>query len=88
MPSVAYFPAYEIITGQYARGSYFGANLRDVTEAGVAHVMRLFLRHYGDEDTGDEDTLAATAADRHRQYSTQELIEAVCEEEALRRYDR
>jgi hypothetical protein len=81
-PSVAYFPAYEIITGQYARGCYFGPNLRDVTEAGVAHVMRLFLRHYGDEDT------PLAAADPDRRFSTRELIEAVCEEEALRQYER
>jgi hypothetical protein len=30
---VAYFPSYEIITGSYTRGAYFGADLREVTEA-------------------------------------------------------
>jgi hypothetical protein len=44
----AYFPSYEIITGAHARGQYFEPDLRSVTEAGVAHVMKLFLRHYTD----------------------------------------
>lgn len=44
-PSVHYFPSYEIITGAFSRGAYYGENLRDVTEAGVSHVMKLFLKH-------------------------------------------
>jgi len=43
---VAYFPAYEIVTGTFTGGRYFADGLRDVTEAGVSHVMRLFMRHY------------------------------------------
>ena len=46
--AVDYFPSYEIITGSFNRGAYFGPDLREVTDAGVAHVMRLFLRHYSD----------------------------------------
>lgn len=52
---VHYFPSYEIITGSYSRGAYFAEDLRNVTEAGVAHVMRVFLRHAaqgGDAPTG------------------------------------
>ncbi len=45
-PQVAYFPAYEIITGNFSGGRYFAEGLRDVTEAGVSHVMRLFMQHY------------------------------------------
>lgn len=45
-PGVDYFPSYEIVTGTPSRGSYFEADLRAVTPAGVAHVMRVFLRHY------------------------------------------
>jgi hypothetical protein len=47
-PGVSYFPSYEVITGNYTRGAYFAEGLRDVTEAGVQHVMRLFLNHYMD----------------------------------------
>lgn len=45
LDNVAYFPSYEIITGSYARGKYFSANLRDVEPEGVAHVMRVFSAH-------------------------------------------
>lgn len=43
---VAYMPSYEIITGSPAQGQYFGPDLRSVNERGVAHVMRVFLRHF------------------------------------------
>ena len=50
-PDVAYFPSYEVITGQHARGKYFADDLRSVTESGVAHVMRLFLHHFAGAQT-------------------------------------
>ena len=43
--NVAYFPSFEIITGSFSRGGYYADNLRDITEAGVSHVMRLFMQH-------------------------------------------
>jgi hypothetical protein len=43
---VAYFPSYEIVTGNHAGNRYFASDLRSVTPEGVAHVMRLFMRHY------------------------------------------
>jgi hypothetical protein len=42
---VDYFPSYEVITGPHAQG-YFAEDRRNVSDAGVAHVMRLFARHY------------------------------------------
>jgi hypothetical protein len=45
--NVFYFPSYEIITGPFSRGHYYAEDLRQVTEAGVDHVMRLFLTHVG-----------------------------------------
>jgi hypothetical protein len=42
---VAYYPSYEIVSGNYTRGAYFGPDLRDVEEKGVDHVMRLFFKH-------------------------------------------
>ncbi len=39
---VAYFPSYEVITGNYNRGGYFAEDLRSVTEAG-AGVQQLWL---------------------------------------------
>jgi hypothetical protein len=46
IPSTHYFPSFEIITGAFNRGSYFQSDFRTVTEEGVDHVMRLFLKHY------------------------------------------
>ena len=40
-----YFPSYEIVASHASKGAYFADNLRSVTERGVDHVMRLFLRH-------------------------------------------
>jgi hypothetical protein len=42
---VAYFPAYEIVTAPHLRGAYFGDDLRGVTAAGVAAVLRSFAAH-------------------------------------------
>ncbi|HEV7280829.1 MAG TPA: GSCFA domain-containing protein [Pirellulaceae bacterium] len=60
--AVDYFPSYEIITGQHARGSYFEDDLRSVTESGVSHVMQVFFRHYGNDD-GAVPGNAATTVD-------------------------
>jgi GSCFA family len=44
--NVAYFPSYEIVTGGFGKTSYFAEDCRSVTEEGVAHVMRVFMRHH------------------------------------------
>jgi hypothetical protein len=56
--NVYYFPAYEIITGNFSRGRYFEGNLRTIAPEGVAHVMRVFERVYG---LADERESLATA---------------------------
>ena len=43
---VAYFPSYEIVAGGYAPTDYFAPDRRSVTQDGVAHVMRVFERHF------------------------------------------
>lgn len=43
---VEYFPSYEIITSNHSRGQYFESDFRSVKEDGVAHVMRVFSKHY------------------------------------------
>ena len=48
---VDYFPSYEIIAGSPAGGLYYGEDDREVNPLGVAHVMRLFQRHYIDGET-------------------------------------
>ncbi len=85
-PGTAYFPSYEIITGPQARGGYFAEDLRSVTEAGVSHVMRLFLRHC---TAGAPETAvpvqASDARSEHAEYVRQmkDVVTVVCDEEAL-----
>jgi hypothetical protein len=85
--NVHYFPSYEIITGAFNRGAYYAADLRNVVEDGVAHVMRLFMQHA----TGGTGRVMRKKArhegpdeDEHLQ-KTQQLVEVECDEVALDR---
>ncbi len=80
--NVAYFPSYEIITGNFNRGRYFTEDLRQVTEAGVNHVMRVFLRHFTGMD--QPGSVAQINADRFRSES-QAAMDLVCDEEQIAR---
>lgn len=42
---VEYFPSYEIISGSAAGAKYFENDLREVSQVGVNHVMRIFEKH-------------------------------------------
>ena len=75
---VSYFPSYEIITGNYNRGRYFGPDLRSVTDEGVDHVMAVFMRHMTEAATTQDE-----AADEDRELMA--LAEAACDEELLER---
>ena len=44
--NVIYFPSYEIITSPSAQGRYYEDDLRQVTDTGVKHVMRVFAKHF------------------------------------------
>lgn len=99
--SADYFPSYEIVTGIPSRGAYFEPDLRSVTEDGVGHVMRVFLRHYaGIQRQERTDTIptsdlvptpaaapaaAALAAMEREQWA---LDDIVCDEEAIERHRR
>jgi hypothetical protein len=77
---VDYFPSYEIITGNFNRGAYFGNDLRSITEEGVSHVMRLFLKHYGGVNNPD---FTSQETSQSQFYSTmKELIDVNCDETA------
>ena len=45
-PHVAYFPSYEIITGQASGNAFYDASGREVTSEGVQTVMRHFSQHH------------------------------------------
>jgi hypothetical protein len=85
---VAYFPSYEIITGNHVRGRYFAPDLRSVTEEGVAHVMRLFLKHYAGVENAATARAPSAVSDTDQDAHTVDmakLVEVACEEEALDR---
>jgi len=58
---VDYFPSYEIIAGSPTGGLYYGPDDREVNPLGVAHVMRLFQRHYMEGDAAPPAAAALTA---------------------------
>lgn len=80
---VIYFPSYEIITGPHSRGRYFGPDARSVTEAGVDHVMGVFMRRMteGSRDPGGR----IDPADSSAYTELEALAEAECDEEMLQR---
>lgn len=43
---VDYFPSFELISAATTPRNHYAADLREVEELGVAHVMRSFTRHY------------------------------------------
>jgi GSCFA family len=83
---VHYFPSYEIITGAFNRGRYYSADLRNVTEKGVAHVMRLFLQHAAEtaskEPISEEEQVRPADNFLAR---AQAFVEVECDEVALDR---
>jgi hypothetical protein len=86
---VHYFPSYEIITGAHARGGYFADDLRNVTEEGVAHVMRLLMRHAAGMELADADERGAFrevhAATDDSTAMARRFLEVECDEVALDR---
>ena len=75
-PQCEYFPAYEIVTGSYARGRYFDTDLRSVTPEGVAHVMRVFFSNHAPD-------AAATARVTELTGEQEAMRAVVCDEEAV-----
>lgn len=90
-PQVHYFPSYEIITGAFNRGSYYGDDLRNVTEGGVDHVMRLFLKHAaGISKAAPSQPLFPAVDDTKHSAMSQaaQIVEVECDEEALGQFAR
>jgi hypothetical protein len=84
---LAYFPSYEIITGAYTRGRYFAEDLRSVTEEGVEHVMRLFLKHATDGTSliGEQEASSADQQKPERDFVSEmaHVVNTICEEELI-----
>jgi hypothetical protein len=79
---VHYFPSYEVITGAFNRGAYFAADLRNVVEDGVEHVMKLFMRHVTQGGAMAVDR-SETVAPSDYLALAERLIDIECDEVAL-----
>lgn len=87
----AYFPSYEIITSAHMRGCYFGPDARQVLPEGVAHVMKVFFRHFAPNRTTQVDkrspAAAADGADQEKgqehRAEMQRIVDVLCDEEAI-----
>ena len=84
MPGVVYFPSYEIITSPGTCGLYYAEDLRDVTDIGVAHVMRVFGKHFLNDAA---PTPPETVNPAYNSASTITISDAtvVCDEELIER---
>jgi len=80
LEGVFYFPSYEIVTGPQARGRFFADDLREVTEEGVEHVMRAFLRHAtGDAGPARDSAESGDGLDA----KVGQWVETMCDEAML-----
>lgn len=50
-PRTMYFPSYDIITSNVNAGRYYNEDQRTISDAGVRHVMRLFLSTFAGDRT-------------------------------------
>lgn len=82
---VEYFPSYEIITGPHARGKYFAADRRGVTEAGVDHVMRVFMARMTSGTISGTDDTCADDAKNAAYRDMEDAAEVACDEEEYAR---
>jgi hypothetical protein len=80
-----YFPSYEIITSPHVRGAYFGPDCRDVTPEGVEHVMRLFLKHYGEAGAEVTPVPASSQSPPEDEHSRKMkgIMQVLCDEEMI-----
>lgn len=78
-----YFPSYEVITGNYARGAYYGPDLREVERPGVDHAMRLFMKHYTDGKPAAAPKGARLGAGDVFKEKVQKALDLICDEEMI-----
>ena len=91
LEGVHYFPSYEIVTGNFSRGTYFADDLRSIRERGVEHVMSLFFEHATEApEPGEEpeprpssEQQRATAAARKFDEEMEQLVNVLCDEELI-----
>ncbi len=85
LENCTYFPGYEIVLSPSTRGAYFDANLRNITEAGLDHVMNTFFRHFAAEPLDVAHANYGSTQDapaRHIIQSAVNVLDVICDEYA------
>ena len=82
IPNCYYFPSYEIITSPHVSGQYYASDRREVTANGVAHVMRLFLKHVATEAAGAGPTASVELANAHHA-KMERTVDLLCDEASI-----
>jgi len=77
--NVIYFPSYEIITSPANAGRYYRDDLRQVTDIGVNHVMRIFTKHF--IDGKQQNTISDDKSNFSESKSSPNDV--ICDEEAI-----
>lgn len=77
---VIYFPSYETITSPASGSRYYADDLRQVTETGVKHVMKIFERHFFPKDKSLPRTFSTT---QQMEESIKNDSSIVCDEEVI-----
>jgi hypothetical protein len=81
--NVEYFPSFEIIAGNFNRGAYYEEDLRSIRPDGVAHVMRLFMRHYSEGAQGANVSPKPAGLTESVTREVEQVMQIVCDEEQL-----
>ena len=82
--NLIYFPSYEIITSPHSRGRYFSEDCRSVTQGGVDHVMRVFLKHFSTiPEEKRNQTSRPAPVEQPFDENVEMAISAFCDEELL-----
>ncbi len=77
--NVDYFPSYEIITGPHA-GDYFEDDRRNVRQAGVEAVMKVFGRHYVCVVEAVEEVAASEVGPSSDTVVASRAMDVICDE--------
>ena len=83
LAGVHYFPAYEIVTGNFSRGAYFAEDLRSIREPGVQHFMSLFFAHATADGPDSRPRVAAAAEDAAFAQEMEDLVGGLCDDELI-----
>lgn len=75
---IDYFASYEIITATFNHSNYYQSNRRNITPAGIEHVLTCFYGHFSTEEYA---TLTKVERDAPQTFETQP-----CDEDELMKY--